>query len=178
MQVRSFSIRIPVTDERVRILDRTKTEKEVLTVVKDHLFKPKGQKLVEFNPKEICVCLREDLMESGRSDLTEIKTPKAQIGYYSDKRLIAEGIVTDLFRKAEELGYEKWGELTTSSEEYIFPNRVTVLWQMINPVGNFVKVESFTLSGFEEIMRLLSAGEEEKIEENAAVLLAEQMGLI
>lgn len=182
MSNKDFSIRIPATPKRIQLLEKKSSEKRVLSRIRDVMFKPIGRKLTSYHPNKACIRLREFLEEELPSTLVEIKTVKAKIGYGDKKRKFGKGKTSGLMAKAEKLGYEQWGEMFTVSTEYKldFDNnlRATVLFQEITPVGKYLKIESLTQKGLEKALALLSATGEEKIERNAAVLLAEKLGFV
>ena len=79
------------------------------------------------------------------------------------------------------MGYEKWGEILTHSVEYnldLDGQDVQVLLQEMTSLGTMLKIESETAEGLNMALELLEAGESEKIEKNAGVLLAEKLGLV
>ena len=55
---------------------------------------------------------------------------------------------------------------------------VIILSQKIDPVGEFLKIESPSVEALNKVLKDLKVEDSEKIERNAAVLLAEKLGLI
>lgn len=182
MAEKDFSIRIPATPERMKLLEEKASERKLLFKIRDIMFKPVGIPLANYRPDQVCIRLREFIDETNPSTLLEIKTVKTDTGYTDEKRLLGEGKTLELLDRARELGYEQWGEMTTTSIEYKLDFgegwAASVLSQEIVPVGIFLKIESLTQGGLERALELLSATQEERIEKNAAVLLAEKLSLL
>jgi len=176
-----YSIRVPANEERISILKTKALDEEMLTKIKDYVFKPKGVKLSDFHPNDVCVRLREFLEGGNLASLAKITTTHTEAGYTDEKEKLGEGKVDELLAKAEELGYEKWGEFATVSVQYSLDlegEKVQVLSQELGVVGTFLKIEAETQEGLKKTLELLEAGEGERIEKNAAVLLGEKLGLI
>jgi adenylate cyclase class IV len=172
-----YSIRIPATDDRTELLKKAASSDRELSKVKDILFKPLGEKLSGFNPNNVYVRLRIFEDDTQPATLIKVKTSKTDIGYTDEKEELGIGSEEELFKKAEELGYEKWGEILTHSGEFTLPDSKCLL-QNITPVGAFIKIESPTQEGLKKTLETLNADTDEKIEKNAAVLLAEYLNLI
>lgn len=176
-----YSIRIPTTKERFEILESKEVTKRKLPKIKDYLFKPKGVKLSDFHPDKYAVRLREFTDEYKPSTLQKFNFIKADLGYTDEREDLGVGQTAILLKKAEQLGYEKWGVISTRSIEYTFNtngDNVHVLYQELIPIGNFLQIESENQEGLNEIMKMLSVNESEKIEKNAATLLGEKLDLI
>jgi adenylate cyclase class IV len=172
-----YSIRIPATKERARILNTKAVSKRMLSRIKDYVFKPRGTSLADFHPDTVCVRLREFLEGDKQATLVKIVTTQTDAGYTDTKEEFGEGSVEELVKNAEKLGYEKWGEIATVSTEYDL-GYAQVLSQELSTVGTFLKIESDTQDGLTRTLKLLKASEGEKIVKNAAVLLGEKLGLI
>ena len=173
-----YSLRIPATEKRIKILEEKSTSKKLLPKIKDILFKPKEVPLTNFNPNNICIRLREFTDEHKPSTLLKLTFTKTKTGYTDEREDLGLGITKGLLQKAKDLGYEKWGQVSTQSVEYDLGNNIQVLSQELKPVGTILKIESKTQSGLDKAMKLLSVHESEKIEKNAAVLLAEKLKLM
>ncbi len=176
-----YSIRIPASEERIIELEERAVKKEQLTRVEDYVFKPEGIELKDFHPEKVCVRLRRFLEGDKEASLEKITTTLTELGYTDEKEKLGEGEVNDLLKRARELGYEKWGEFATVSVQYslnLGGEKVQVLLQELRGVGRFLKIEAGTQDGLNKALEVLQAGEEEKIEKNAAVLLGEKLGLI
>lgn len=182
MSTQDYSIRIPASPERIQLLEGKTTERKLLPRIKDFMFRPKGTKLSNYRPDEICVRLREFVGEEKPSTLVKITTTKTPPGYTDEKEKLGEGSTPELLTKAEQLGYEKWGEMSTTSTEYLIKfsdgSTTSVLSQEIKPVGTYLKIESPTEEGLKRALDMLSATKNERIAKNAAFLLAEKSKLI
>jgi len=176
-----YSIRIPATTDRSKILETKAVEKIPLSRIKDYLFKPQGTSLKDFHPGHICIRLREFLEGDRPASLAKITTTQTDSGYTDQKEKLGEGSVTDLIKAAESLGYEKWGEFSTVSTQYTLQfddSSVQVLSQELSSIGTFLKIESETQAGLDAALKLLNISASEAISKNAAVLLAEHLSLI
>lgn len=176
-----YSIRVPVTRKRKKILEEKVVSKKKLSRIKDYLFKPAGIDLKVFHPDKKWIRLREFVEGDFPSTLIKGEVIKTPSGYMDKKDKLGKGKTKDLFEKASKLGYEKWGEVATTSTEYrldIGGVTAEVLSQDISPIGTFLKIESETQKGLDRALELLKVKESEKIEKNAAVLLGEKLGLI
>jgi len=143
------------------------------------MFKPFGANLKTYHPDNVCLRLRTIVDQP--STLVELRTIKTNTGYSDEKKLFGQGSPEGLKQKARELGYEPWGEMTVNSTEYklnINNNLITVLFQKITPIGEFLKIESPSVDALNQILKILTVSDTEKIARNSAVLLAEKMGLI
>ncbi len=181
MPERDFSIRVPTSEKRLAVLEQRCVAKRDLTPIMDIMFKPKGVDLADFHPGKTCVRLREFPAEEKPSTLVALKTVKAESGYSDERQKLGEGETKELVSRAEAMGYEEWGRMKTKSTQFDLEfgeNSAQVLSQQIDPVGGFLKIESPNQPGLREALELLSASEGEKISKNAAVLLAEKMGLV
>lgn len=174
-----ISIRIQSNQKRVEYLEKNFVSKKQLTKIHDWMFKPVGVDLNKYYPDKVCFRLRE--FENEVATLVEIETIKTDIGYQDKKKIVGEGEVDELKKKAELLGYEIWGEMNVNSIEYkisIDEMKVTVLSQKIDPIGEFIKIESESDKALIKLMKIFEVSKEEKIERNAAVLLGEKLNLI
>lgn len=175
-----YSIRIPSTPERIALLERQCAKRIPLSTIKDILFKPSGVSLKEFNPAKVAIRLRE-FADERPSTLTKITTTKTQTRYTDSKEALGSGETKVLLRRARELGYEKWGEISNVNTGYLlnFDGEVVkVFVQELAPIGTFIKIETETREGLDRVLALLSATPDERIEKNAAVLLAEKLNLL
>jgi hypothetical protein len=172
-----YSIRIPASPDRIKILEQACLEKKSLPKIKDYLYKPKGVDIKNFHPKEVCIRLREFISQKKPSTLTKIMTTKTKSGYFDQKENLGVGKTDYLITKARNLGLERWGEIHTTSTEYEL-KYVNVLLQKQLPIGLFIKIESGEKVGLQKALKLLSANENEKINKNAAELLAEYLEII
>ena len=165
-----ISIRIPNTNERMKYVEDNFAAAQLLMGMKDTMYKPVGIDLKEYHPNNICLRLRQ--FDDGKSTLVELKTIKTETGYTDEKRKV------DLEELAK---YEVWGKMAVISFEYIIEvgeETVTILSQKIDPVGEFLKIESPSVEALNQILKELKVEDSEKIERNAAVLLGEKLGLI
>ena len=165
-----FSIRVPNTDERMRYVQDNFVGAQLLMGMKDTMYKPIGLILKEYNPNNICLRLR--LFDDGKSTLVELKTIKTETGYTDEKRTVNPEELTK---------YEVWGKMSVISFEYkleVGEETVIILSQKIDPVGEFLKIESPSVEALNKVLKDLKVEDSEKIERNAAVLLAEKLGLI
>jgi hypothetical protein len=174
-----YSIRIPVNNYRLQFLEKNGTNKQILSGITDIMYKPVGVDMRKYHPNKTCLRLRQSFGKE--STLVEITTIKTGTGYTDDKKVFGEGATADLKKMAGEMGYEPWGEMTVSSTEYTLPigkNLVSCLYQEIKPVGKFIKIEAPSSSAISNTIKAFKVTNKEIIERNAAVLLAEKMGLI
>ena len=165
-----ISIRIPNTDERIKYVEDNFVAAQLLMGIKDTMYKPIGVSLAEYHPNNICLRLRE--FDDGKSTLVELKTIKTETGYTDEKRTVDPEELTK---------YEVWGKMTVISFEYkieVGEEIVTILSQKIDPVGEFLKIESPSVAALNKILKDLKVEDSQKIERNAAVLLGEKLGLI
>jgi len=174
-----FSIRIPATDERIQVLEERCGTGIELPRITDIMYRPTNQSLEEFPPDKVCVRLRAFTDSDRPATLVKISTITTETGYTDQKEKLAEGEVEELIKQAQNRGYEEWGRMSTISVQYDFTlpdgTVISILYQKIDPVGEFLKIESPTQEGLRQALVFLSASEEEKIEKNAAVLLAEKL---
>lgn len=174
-----ISVRIPCNDFRKSFLENNSLSKKLLPVIKDTMYKPVGVSLSKYHPNEVCLRLRE--FEDNESSLVEIKTIKKSTGYSDEKKTFGKGKKVELKKIASDMYFEKWGEMSVISTEYqikIKDKFLVALLQNITPVGEFIKIESEAQEALDSLLVLLKVSNEEKIERNAAVLLAEHLGLI
>lgn len=179
--VMDYSIRIPSTTERIALLESRCAKKTPLSALKDILFKPSGVTLKEFDPAKVAVRLREFSGEDKPSTLVKIAFTKTQTGYTDSTEELGRGETGALIGRARELGYEKWGEVSRVSTEYLLDfngEAVNIFVQELDPIGTFIKIETKTQESLDKALELLSATASEKIEKNAAVLLAEKLNLL
>ncbi len=176
-----YSIRIPATEERLKILDEKNVSKKSLSKIKDILLKPINTSLKDFHPDNVAVRIREFVEEDKPATFIKMTFTKTDSGYTDQKEDYGNGTVEELLQKAKQMEYEKWGELETESIEYILNlnnQKVTVLCQNISPLGIFLKIESENQEALDQTLNLLNAQPDDKIEKNAAILLAEKLKLI
>lgn len=174
-----FSIRIPVNSFRTQFLEINSINKIMLSGLVDTMYKPLGADLRKYHPGRTCLRLRETFGQE--STLVELKTIKTGMGYTDEKTVFGEGQTEELKKKAKEMGFEPWGTMTVTSTEYtlkIGKNLVTALLQEIKPIGKFIKIESSSSETLTKCLRALKVSSDEKLEKNAAVLLAEKMNLV
>lgn len=174
-----ISIRILSKPERIEYLENNSAAKRELPKIHDWMFKPMGITLDEYHPNRICLRLRE--FEDKTATLVELETIKADIGYQDKRKIFGEGESNDLKEKASNMGYEVWGEMLVSSVEYkilVDSEEVVVLRQTIDPIGEFLKIETGSEKALVELLGIFGVLDEEKIERNSAVLLGEKLGLI
>jgi len=173
------SVRIPVNNYRILYLEKNAINKVILSGVSDTMYKPVGADLKNYHPKIICLRLREIFGKP--SSLTEIKTAHEEVGYSDQKNIFAEGSTEELQAKALEMEYEVWGKMQVSSIEFtlkIGKNIVSVLLQEIKPIGKYLKIEAPNTEALRNCLKALRVEKREIINNNAAVLLAEKMGLV
>ena len=176
-----YSIRIPATEERLKILDEKSISKKSLSKIKDILLKPTSIPLNDFHPDNVAVRIREFIEENKPATFIKMTFTKTASGYTDQKEDYGNGTVEKLLQKAKQMGYEKWGELETQSTEYelnLNNQKVTVLCQNILPLGIFLKIESENQNTLDQALNLLNAKPDDRIEKNAAILLAEKLKLI
>jgi len=174
-----YSIRIPVNNYRLQFLEKNGTNKQLLSGITDTMYKPVGVNLGEYPPDKTCLRLRQSFGKE--STLVEITTLKRGTRYTDEKNIFGEGNTADLKKIATKMGYEPWGEMTVSSTEYtvaIGKNLVSCLYQEIKPVGKFIKIEAPSSFALGNVIKAFKVTNSEKIERNAAMLLAEKMNLI
>ncbi len=178
---RDFSIRIPTTPDRIRLLKEKSVRSKSLSRIRDIMFKPSGIDLKDYSPDKVCVRLREFMEEDIPSTLVKLTTTKISDGYTDEKEKLGKGETENLIAKAKKLGFEKWGEMSTVSTEYLLDFnglKISVLSQEITPVGRYLKIESPSPNGLKKPLKLLGAKQNERIQENAAVLLAKKQNLL
>jgi len=176
-----FSIRIPATDERISFLEKYCTSKKELPQIKDYLYKPIGVSLADFNPENVCVRIREFIDEAKPSTFIKLTIVKQEVGYSDEREEYGTGIPGELFEKAKEMNFEKWGEFSTHTFEFQIStgnNHCSVLLQDLDQIGKYLKIEAPDQETLVKTLALLKANESERIEKNAGVLLAEKMELI
>lgn len=169
-----FSIRIPATEERIRLLSQVAKERKTLTPVRDYLMRPEKTKLADYRPEEICMRLR--IYEAGDEPalLDELKYVRSALGYTEERTCYGTGEVKELVDRAKAMGYVRWGTLQVRSEEYTIDGGTKVLLQRICPVGEYLKIEAPSEEKLKEVLKMLGAEESERVVKNAAVLLYEQ----
>lgn len=178
---RDFSVRIPTTSVRIQLLKEKSVKSKSLSRIRDIMFKPSGADLKDYSPDKVCVRLREFMEEDMPSTLVKITTTKISNGYTDEKEKLGKGKTENLIAKAKRLGFEKWGEMSTVSTEYLLNFdglMVSALSQKITPVGRYLKIESPNPNGLKKTLKLLGAKQSERIQENAAVLLAKKQNLL
>lgn len=144
----------------------------------DYLFKPMDKNLKDFHPQTLCIRLREFTNENKPSKLEIITTTlNSQGGYTDSKELLAQGTTPELLKIAKGNNYESWGELQTQSTEFKIAQS-KILFQNLNPIGQFLKLESPTEEDILKLIKLLGFNKNAKIEKNAATLLANHLKLI
>jgi hypothetical protein len=174
-----ISIRIPYTDSREKYLEDNYVSLQLLPGFKDIMYKPVGVDLKAYHPNDVCLRLRQ--FSDTSASLTEIKTIKNKTGYTDEKTFHISGTPNDMRQKAIEMGYEEWGNMSVISFEYkleIDDEVVTVLSQSIDPIDYFYKIESPSEKSLDKLLKILQVKDSEKIQHNAAVMLAEKFGLI
>ena len=170
-----YSIRIPATKARISwIEENCKTKKELPKIV-DYLYRPKNIALINFDPNDIVIRLREFVEEKKPAILIMMQFIKSNSGYTDKKTVIAEGMSKDLINKAKKLDYIKWGVLKTHSVEYDLGKGVKALYQQITLLGEFIKIESEKESELGKLLKKMNVTKKEAIEKNAAVLLFEKI---
>lgn len=174
-----ISVRIPKNSFRIQYLEDNCVEKKQLSDLKDIMFKPVGVDLSNYNPSEICLRLRK--FSDLSSSLTEIRSIKKKTGYSDERKLYGKGDFKSLKTIAANMGYEIWGEMLVNSTEYMMRingELVSAFCQKIIPIGEFIKIETSDMRTINLLLNSLKVSDDERIEKNSAVLLAERMGLI
>lgn len=175
-----YSVRIPATKRRIKILEEKCVSKKKLTPIKDYLFKPTGVDLNKFHPNKVCVRLREFPEDNIASTLDKIISLKKGVGYSDEKESLGKGKTSKLLDGFAEK-YEKWGELKTTSTQYLMRingEKVKIFQQNLFPIGRFLKIEAESETALQHTLKLLKVKKTEIIKKNAAVLLAEKLKLI
>ncbi|MFA6602251.1 MAG: hypothetical protein WCT01_00455 [Candidatus Shapirobacteria bacterium] len=171
-----YSIRFPTTKERLEKIEVITESKKLLPKITDLMYKPKGKGLDEYDPKLICMRLR--VFEDQSATLVELRVIKKDVGYTDERTDYGKGTKEELEVKLEDMGYEFWGGMETTSWEYIIEvnrEKVMVLYQENKPVGNLIKIEAPSYESLVKIMEILEITDEEKIERNMVALLAEKL---
>lgn len=178
--VKDYSLRIRVDDRLVEaILNKAKFVGD-LPRITDYLFISRGEDVKSFSPAKVCFRVR--VFEDGNAEFSKIETMKTDSGYSDIKEKIASGNSSEVINTAIDQGYEEWGKISMFSQEYSYKTKsgekVKLLVQKIDPLGKFLKIEATTLKALNETVDDFGLEGYSKIEENAAVMLAKQKGLL
>lgn len=177
-EMSDYSIRFPATQERLEKIGTWAKTKKLLPRITDLMYKPKGKKLAQYNPKLICMRLR--VFEDQSATLVELRVIKKEVGYTDQRTDYGNGTKEELEVKLDTMGYEFWGGMETTSWEYVIEvndQQVMVLYQENKPVGNLIKIEAPSYESLVETMKVLKIKDGEKIERNMVALLAETLNM-
>ncbi len=161
-----FVVRVNYSTKLEKKIESKAEGKQELGEIRDQFYKPEGEELSDFSPRDIIVRKRTF---PEKETLVKINIIQKPLGYTDTKREV-ESLET----------YEKWGEFTSSAVEYrmkIRGNDVSVLIETFS-FGKYVKLESSSMEVLNEVIKEFGLDESQIIEKNSAELLAEERNII
>lgn len=179
------SILIPVTEKRRIIINNHGKKQDSVRNKRIYYFKPRGVSLSKYSPEEIYLELKEAYESAGKSLLTEVKPRKGNPLEIDKFRELGRGEFNELVEIAEKLDFEKWGELRYSLESWqlLDKDQGNIIYAFVHifdseQLGKLIRVSTYNKKHLDKVLMLLSVNEDEIINKNYPMLLAEKMELV